>query len=194
MMIIPLARWVLINSSETRKYDDFRRCLFDDLKISEIMTDEKIAIRRKVKDAFKEKMPLILCDLLDSSNGEKKMVDRHSVHTLGTSVANGNKSTKKKPSIGQQIAIDKKYNLLTSRKYFTSSLAVQISAYEKERMENGEEVSITEFDINKKILDFGDLSKLKVYLKEREYDEDENVKNRENSFITKYLEYIYKKS
>ena len=58
------------------------------------------------------------------------------------------------------------------------------------KMENGEEVSITEFDINKKILDFGDLSKLKVYLKEREYDEDENVKNRENSFITKYLEYI----
>ena len=109
-------------------------------KSSAILTDEKIAIRRKVKDAFKEKMPLILCDLLDSSNGEKKMVDRSPVHTLGTSVANGNKSTKKKPSIGQQIAIDKKYNLLTSRKYFTSSLAVQISAYEKERMENGEEV------------------------------------------------------
>jgi len=58
------------------------------------------------------------------------------------------------------------------------------------KMENGDEVSITEFDINKKILDFGDLSKLKIYLKEREYGEDGNVKNRENSFITGYLEYI----
>ena len=105
-----------------------------------ISEDEKIAIRRKVKDAFKQKMPLILCDLLDSSNGEKKMVKRSPVHTLGKSVASGNKSTKKKPSIGQQIAIDRKYNRLTSRKYFTSSLAVQISAYEKERMENGQKV------------------------------------------------------
>ena len=58
------------------------------------------------------------------------------------------------------------------------------------KIENGDEVSITEFDINKKILDFGDLSKLKVYLKEREYGEDGNVKNRENSFISRYLEYI----
>jgi hypothetical protein len=62
------------------------------------------------------------------------------VHTLGTSVANGNKSLKKEPSNLQQKAIDAKYNRLVSRKYFTSSLAVQIGAYEEARMKIGKEV------------------------------------------------------
>ena len=93
-----------------------------------ISEDEKIAIRRKVKDAFKQKMPLILCDLLDSSNGEKKMVKRSPVHTFVKSVASESNPGPDAPFYCKQKAIDRKYNLLTSRKYFTSSLAVQISA------------------------------------------------------------------
>lgn len=61
--------------------------------------------------------------------GDTEIINAKPVHTIVKGVATDKDGIKKDA--------DKKYNLLTSRKYFTSTLAVQISAYEADRMAKG---------------------------------------------------------